>query len=293
MRLAALLTCHNRKATTLASLESLFQQRLASEVTVFLVDDGSTDGTSEAVRGKFPQVQIQRGDGSLFWCGGMRVGFDAALRLDFDFYLWLNDDTHLAQDAVAHLLETYELMRAEGHDAAIIVGSTRDPQTDTLTYGGVVRSSRFHPLKYRLLPPGDRPLQCHTMNGNCVLIPRAVVARAHSLSPEFRHGIGDFDYGLRARSAGCTIWITPGFVGTCPPNPASGGFQDSQVALKSRWRHMMGLKGLPPREYLVYARRHGGLVWPIFWAMPYVRIILDCLRGLVALSRRHRVVPAS
>ena len=279
MRIAALLTCYNRKATTLACLARLIKQELTDELTVFLVDDNSPDGTGEAVRAQFSQVRVLQGDGALFWCGGMRRAFDAALREDYDFYLWLNDDTLLEPDAVARLLSSYEEIAAKGCESAIVVGATCDPRTGAHTYGGVVRSSLIHPLKYRLLEPGDDPRQCDTMNGNCVLIPRSVAAVVQNLSPEFRHGIGDFDYGLRARKAGCTVWGAPKYIGTCARNDVDGGFLDPRLPLRNRWRHMMSSKGLAPGEHLVYARRHGGAFWPFFWVLPYIRIVLSSLRA--------------
>lgn len=42
-----------------------------SPFDVFLVDDESTDGTSEAIKSEFPEVSIIKGDGSLFWNRGM------------------------------------------------------------------------------------------------------------------------------------------------------------------------------------------------------------------------------
>lgn len=279
MRIAALLTCYNRKSITLACLSRLFEQRLTGELTVFLVDDNSPDATADAVRAQFPQVRVVPGNGDLFWCGGMRLAFDVALKEDFDFYFWLNDDTLLEDNAIARLLATYQSISASGHENAIVAGSARDPKTGMHTYGGVVRSSRIHPIKYRLLEPEDRPIQCDTMNGNCVLIPRAVVARVHNLSAEFQHALGDFDYGLRARKAGCTVWIAPGFMGTCAWNDITGGFLDTRSPLRKRWQHMMSNKGLPPGEYLTYARRHAGKLWPFFWILPYLKVVLGLSIG--------------
>jgi hypothetical protein len=45
----------------------------------------SSDGTSEAVCEAFPQASILRGQGSLFWNGGMRVAFEAAMQRDRAF----------------------------------------------------------------------------------------------------------------------------------------------------------------------------------------------------------------
>jgi GT2 family glycosyltransferase len=85
MRLAVLMTCFNRKEMTLEALRSLFSQKQVEDlnVTVYLVDDGSRDGTSQAVAERFPRVSILQGDGSLFWNGGMRKAFAEALTANF------------------------------------------------------------------------------------------------------------------------------------------------------------------------------------------------------------------
>ena len=50
--LAVLLTCHNRKDKTLACLESFYlaEKPVGYTFDIFLVDDGSTDGTNNAVK---------------------------------------------------------------------------------------------------------------------------------------------------------------------------------------------------------------------------------------------------
>ena len=50
MQLAVLLTCFNRKATTLRCLEQLNKQNITASMDVFLCDDGSTDGSLELLK---------------------------------------------------------------------------------------------------------------------------------------------------------------------------------------------------------------------------------------------------
>ena len=92
-RIAVLLTCLNRKQKTLACLEALFSQVLPAHVDISacIVDDASTDGTSDAVRQTYPKVKIFSGDGNLFWNGNAGA-FSKAMKDDPDYYLWLNDD---------------------------------------------------------------------------------------------------------------------------------------------------------------------------------------------------------
>src|SRR5215471_21751813 len=102
IRVAVLMTCFNRKSMTLEALDTLFSQKHTDnlDVTVYLVDDNSSDGTGPAVVQRYPQVILLQGSGSLFWNGGMRKAFATALATGFDGYVWLNDDTRLEADAL-------------------------------------------------------------------------------------------------------------------------------------------------------------------------------------------------
>ena len=101
MNIAVLITCHNREEKTLNCLTQIFSQlydKNKFSVTVYLTDDGCTDNTVPEVKKRFPQVHIITGDGTLFWNRGMYVAWKAAEKYDYDFYLWLNDDTFINND---------------------------------------------------------------------------------------------------------------------------------------------------------------------------------------------------
>lgn len=274
MTLAVLLSCFNRREKTLACLEALLGQNLPSGcgLEVFLTDDASTDGTAEAVRNRFPAVRVLAGTGSHYWNGGMRLAFEEALQVDYDYYLWLNDDTLLAPGALAALLQTHAEVRKKGGADAIIVGTTRSPQDGSPTYGGVVRQSRLRRTRFSLVTPAAVPVECETMNGNCVLVPRIVAQAVGNLDAAFVHGMGDFDYGLRARRAGFSVWVMPGFAGVCGKNSLANTFYDGSLSLSARWKHMNSPKGLPLAEWKIFCRRHAGPLWPLFFLWPYLRL---------------------
>ncbi len=255
---------------TLACLDSLRLQGRCegAQVQVFLVDDGSTDGTGEAVAREFADVLLIAGDGQLFWSGGMRLALQHARQWDPDFYFWVNDDVVLDNFALDILLRTQQnLLSAQG-SAAIVVGSMRDPETGVLTYGGVRRRRRLRPLRFEVVPPRTHPVPCETMNGNAVLVPREVVSKVGNIDAAYWHSMGDFDYGLRAREANCSVWVAPGTVGTCASNPLPA---PGSERLGDELRRMRGLKGLPPSPWRTFARRWAGPLWPIYFVSPYVR----------------------
>ena len=274
-RIAALLTCFNRKEKTLACLSRLFSQELPPGVSIhaFLVDDGCTDGTGDAVCADFSQVNVLRGDGTLFWTGGMHVAFGEAMKQGFDYYLWLNDDTFLYADTIKKLLATNDLLGREHKDRSLIGGSVRDPESGRLTYGGLVRGSLWHPLLLSRVPPEDTPKRVLTIEGNCVLVPAAVNNVLGNLSSEYRHNFGDIDYGLRAGRAGFACWIVPGFIGECSNDHPPRSIYRT-LTRRERWKKITGPTGHPPGPWAEYCKRYAGPLWPLFWCRPYVKDLI-------------------
>ncbi len=273
-RVAALITCHNRVAHTTACLEALRQQEgFAGEIDLFIVDDGSTDGTDEVILQTYPGARLLRGNGSLYWAGGTRWAFAEAMREDYDFYLWLNDDTRLKRDAMVRLCATYADARAKLGDLVIVIGSTQGEGQQELSYGGwEVSRGRFSLMRWYKTPPASEHwTTCDTMNGNCVLVPRAVANVTGNIDTAYTHGMGDMDYGLRAKSAGCHIVVSPGFHGYCSANDGAGLWTDTSLPILERWKRLLGPKGLPPREWRVFTRRHAGVLWVVNWMWPYLK----------------------
>jgi GT2 family glycosyltransferase len=273
-KIATLITCHNRKATTIACLEALFKNHLPEgySLDVFLVDDGSTDGTEHAVREGYPQVAIIKGDGNLFWNRGMHLAFAAAMEKGFDYYLWLNDDTFLFPYAIEDLLQT----RLTGwFENVIVAGATCDPVTGAYTYGGIRHSGRkFRPFLCDCVYCNDSPQELDVMNGNVVLLPDSIAKKLGNLDPVFEHAMGDTDYSMRARKLGIKILLTSGYIGHCSRNEIKDTCRDKSLSLKGRLNHALSRKGLPWRSWLTMCRRHGGWLWPIHFILGYIKIII-------------------
>jgi GT2 family glycosyltransferase len=279
--IAVLMTSFNRREKTLKTLASLFGQKaeVPRQLQVFLVNDGSLDGTSNAVAAQFPEVQIIPGTGSLYWNGGMRLAFDHALGTGFDAYLWLNDDTELFPESLDALLLTEQQLRAKGI-VSIVTGSTCDPVTGERTYGGLRRVN--HILYYEhvyLQPAADVPISCDTMNGNFTLIPGDVASKLGNLEPRFQHHYGDVDYGYRAKRAGFSIYVAPGYLGTCSSNSILGTWRDRSISVRRRWKDLTSPKGYRFSEWLLFVRRNYGYLWLVHFLIPYLKASLPRTRA--------------
>lgn len=283
---AALMTCHNRKDKTIKCLDSLFGESAPGlQLTVYLVDDGSSDGTFESVAQKFPQIRLMRGNGGLFWNRGMHRAFAEALVDGHDYYVWLNDDVELFQNALLRLIQCYKQLKQEAGESIVVGSMCARDDLDKVTYGGMRRESSFKPTKLIMARPDPhKPVEVETMNGNFVLIPSAVASVIGNLDPLYEHAMGDTDYGFRARQQGFRVFVAPGYMGICDRNAKEETFEDASLTLRERWRKIIDRRGLPPRSWLHYTRRHAGPLWPIYFLWPYVRVGL----GWLARGRTRR-----
>jgi GT2 family glycosyltransferase len=285
---AAVTSAYNRRELTLACLRSLEDQKVPGvQLDAYVLDDASTDGTAAAIGDQFPEVTLLHGDGNQFWNGGMRAAFGAAMERDYDFYLWMNDDTELDDGALAKLLDTHAELTRRGVGPVIVAGSTREPGTKELTYGGLVRHSRLRPLHWSLVEPGPEPQPVETMNGNTVLIPREVARRVGNIDAAYIQQMGDYDYGMRARQAGCQVWITAGWIGECADHPLR---RTDEQPLGEELSRLWSTKELQPKAWLEFSRRYAGPLWPVYFASPYVK------RGWALVLERtplRRLLPGS
>jgi GT2 family glycosyltransferase len=270
--IAVLIACHNRREKTLRCLRDLFNQQHIDEkfnFTVFLVDDASTDGTSEAISKNFPQVRIIRGTGYLYWNKGMHLAWKKALEeKEFDFYLWLNDDSVLFQDAIFTMLETFHKC---GEDS-IICGSTKSELTGIFTYGLRIKKG------IELVPNGEIQFG-EFMNGNVVLISKKIYEAIGIIDNIFPHAIGDNDYGLRAVKNGIRIATPADYIGYCEGHDKLPAWCLPEVPFKKRLKSLYSpLGNSHPRYFFIFVYRHFGLAQAIKHFMSiHLRVLIPSL----------------
>jgi GT2 family glycosyltransferase len=304
MRIAVLMTCHNRKTETLRSLAALYQQQghPAANLTVCLVDDGSLDGTATAVQEQYPQVIVLSGTGALYWNGGMRLAFKKAILQDYDFHLWLNDDTTLYPDAIARLLTTFNHLVQIHAREGIVSGATQDAQTHKLTSGGFRFVRPEFLMRFELMEPQADAIACDTISGNCVLIPRSIVQALGNLNPYFSHFLGDLDYGLRARKCGYPLWIAPGYIGTSPQHHGRGNELYQAASLPQVCRQLRHPKGisfgddlqqrfLPMGEWTLFLKKHSGQLWVVPWLLTYRKLVGLLLKRWFSRLTQPKKIP--
>ena len=211
MKIAVLMTCHNRVRTTINCLRRLSAAIVECDesVDVWLVDDGSTDGTGDQAKALFPDVHVIRGNGKLYWSRGMHLAWETAAECrKYDFYLWLNDDVMLKSGALKMILDDW---RKCGDERGVIIGACSADDTESST------SYSASDLKDRqLFPNGATPQRADGwFNGNFVLVPKRAFESVGTISDEYWHYRGDCDYAERLKIARIPFFCSSKFVGVC------------------------------------------------------------------------------
>lgn len=252
---AILMTMYNAKGKIVDFLNSCYTRLDAMKTddkfdfTLYLVDDSSDDNSAETVRQNFPQVILIQDDRKLYHNRGMRLAWSVAAKEDYDFYLWIDTNLNLKDDAIATLMETSGYL---GHKA-IVVGSVSDT-SGTLRLGGRTKSGRL------LNPDSILPLPCFTMNGNLILVPRYVYKIVGNLDEHYTQHYGDMDYAVRARKLGLTCVVAPGILAEKQINAGLPVWRNPSYSLRERVRFFRSPMGCPSKEHLRYDVRSLGLI---------------------------------
>lgn len=252
-----IMTTFNRRAVTLTALQTLSSQighETLFVLRAYIVDDGSTDGTPDAVEAAFPGfASVISSEGDLFWARGMsRAQVLATQTNEPDFLLWLNDDVALCPDTVGELLDC-----AARHPHAIVVGATEFDGEVTYS-GAVLRSKR--PTSLMPVKPNGHDQPVDTFNGNIVLVPSSAYRALGGVDPGYEHAYGDIDYGLRAQRLGIPVVMVRRTVGRCSRNSVSGTWKDTTLSRRTRTSLLFSRKGVPPRSHFRYNIAHSNVL---------------------------------
>ncbi len=199
----------NRREDTLNCLHAVLSMDYAP-MHVLLVDNASSDGTVEAVRQAFPQVEVLVNPQNLGFAGGMNQGLGVAVQRAAPYVLLLNNDTVVEEDMLRRLVET------AGGDSRIGIVSPYIyyPGRKRVWFAGAYRR-RFWPgirmpgygLKDR--PRYHRRRYTDYVTGCAMLLRSETVRQVGFFETDYFMYHEDLDLCERVRRAGWRIVLEP------------------------------------------------------------------------------------
>lgn len=206
MQAVAVVLSWNGREDTLACLESLHG------VETIVVDNGSTDGSPEAVAERFPEVELVRAGVNLGYAAGNNVGIRRALDRGADWVVLVNNDATVADDLVPAL----EAAAARNPDAGVLGGKVyvADPP-DVIWYAGgsfeprVGYSGRVRGAGRRDDGSYREERDVDWATGALLAVSREAIERVGLLDEELFAYMEDADWCLRILDAGLRVVFAP------------------------------------------------------------------------------------
>ena len=220
LRVSVIIVNWNTQQMLADCLSSVFAEAPSVSMQVIVIDNGSTDGSCQMCRSRFPQVELIENTDNVGFARAMNQGFAVARG---DYSLMLNSDTVVLDGAIGK-----SIAFADGRPEAGIVGCRllnpdRSFQDSAFRFPGLlglflnaVHLSQAFRHNYVLnwdrygFQEWSEPREVDCVMGSFMLIRRAVLEEVGLLDTDYFMYGEETDFAFRARKAGWKTFYFPG-----------------------------------------------------------------------------------
>lgn len=276
----AILLTVNQKRETLRCLESL-EAVTEPSPSIIVWDNGSTDGTADEVRERFPNVLVHRHPRNL----GAAAGRNEAARLAIERFsppllLFLDNDVVVTPEFLSDLCSPF----AEGLDRVAQTSAKirflEEPRRLNDAGGSTINYwlARTTPVGYEEIDDGqfDRRTECIPPTG-CMLVRTDVFLDVGGFDTRFDpYGMEDLDFSMRVRAAGYRALYVPEAVVYHEVSRPSG------YGLSS-----LAYSGRKLANWLLFVRKHAspGQALAFFLLGVPAALLRSCVRAATGVLR--------
>lgn len=212
LSVSVIVLTYNTCQLLIECLKQFYDDAVAQGWQVIVVDNGSTDGTDQALAVQFPAVERIRSAQNLGFAGGNNLGLR---RAQGQTVILLNSDVLAPFSVLAEfpgLFAKYprvgilspQLRTSTGAPQAFAYGN--DPTLPYLLRRGLRRLFGYGPLHNWGL---QTPIEVDWVSGACMGVRRAAIEQVGLLDEHFFLYFEDNDWCLRMRKAGWSVMYVP------------------------------------------------------------------------------------
>ena len=215
IKISVIIPTFNRQQYLKKLLNQLATQNLGAdkELYIIVVNDGSSDGTSEMLNSEFPHVISIIGNGNWWWTKCVNEGIKVAINLSTDFILLLNDDNEIKDDYLTTLICDYKTL---AHGSILGSASVSLDLDRTLIDSSGIKDfsklfceyTRFHPRNSKINENFHGIHECFCFSGRGTFIPQDTLLKLGLYDEKMIQYGSDEDYILTAKEKGFPVYIT-------------------------------------------------------------------------------------
>jgi len=210
MKIATLIVTYNRLQNLSECVESILRGTVIPE-QIFIVDNGSQDGTAKWIKEKFHGIEVIALDKNLGPAGGAETGQRYIYEKGFEAIWAIDDDAKVHKDALKKILETFNKLVEKGKNDFLLTSVIYGDNNLSLPFYNLLLYNHTFGLTKRI-DPEEYKKDCFEVNiaSMCGLfIPRKVFAKSGFVKGEFFGWYDDTEFILRAQKNGFKILAVP------------------------------------------------------------------------------------
>jgi len=219
VKLSIVILCWNDQKVIIDCLDSIFTRTHATEFEVIVSDNGSTDGSPELIRQKFPLVRVIENRANLRFSKGNNVGIEAS---SGEYVLILNPDTIVQEGSLDRLVAFADAHPDAGGFGCRILNPDGSYQRSArpfptiwrcwisaLGLAGLGRFAKVFTADEYLGWNGDTVRPIDWQSGCCLLVRSGLLKQLGGFDDQFQYYYEDVDLCRRIWGAGHPVLFTP------------------------------------------------------------------------------------
>jgi GT2 family glycosyltransferase len=285
-KVSILIPVYNRLEITKIGLESIYSAlneynktgRGSVNFEIVVIDDGSTDGTSDWIAQNYPNIHIKEGDGNLWWSGSINKGAKFSIDvLKSDYLLLWNDDTICD---INYFIVLNKILQNDKLNNSIIVSKVLWQHNPSVLFNF---GCMYNQASGKIIVNGFNKKDDENYNqinkidcsgGMGTLIPKEIIQKVNYFDSEnFPQYFGDIDFFLRAKNNGFSTFAIPDLI----------IYNDIDTTGKKKIRKFKDIKdvlfsnqsNLNLRQNFIFNKTHSNTF------LSWIRLVLKTIRNLI------------